>query len=138
VTLADGTVVTPVLRGGIAVTDGSGGGKVAGGSVLAHALSSAHAIAATGSTRIDFRNTRNASSRFGSKELPRRRYVARGCEVPEVRRRPFDPVTPRGGPRLRSVRASSKGKRRRVIVVVGILTVLVLAWLLFRAEARRR
>jgi hypothetical protein len=138
VTGADGTVVTPVLRGGVAVTEGSGGGAAAGGSVLVHALSNAHPIAATGSTRIDFRNTRNAPSRFGSKELRRRRYVAHGCEVPKVRRRPFDPVTPRAGPGVRSVRASSKGKRRRVIVVVGILTVLVLAWLLFRAEARRR
>jgi hypothetical protein len=40
------------------------------------------------------------------------------------------------GPTL-MVRASSNGEATQVIVVVGILTVLVLAWLLFRAEARR-
>jgi len=44
--------------------------------------------------------------------------------------------TSSAGPTL-TLWASSRGKRRNVIVVVGILTVLVLAWLLFRAEARR-
>jgi hypothetical protein len=102
--------------------------------VLAHALNSAHAIAAVGIIRmIGCLILRNAPS-VRRPDVRTSRAVER---FPGTSRRPFDLYFFVADGVYADPRASSKGKRRNVIVVVGILTVLVLAWLLFRAEARR-
>ena len=67
------------------------------------------------------------------------------CGLPHIRRArrrgsrassPFDLYSPRRRSPYAEIR-EEPGDRRNVIVMVGVLTVLVLAWLLFRAEARR-
>jgi hypothetical protein len=99
----------------------------------AHAASSTPTTTANGSARmIDARFVRNGPVSSKASYA----YALHAIRVPSSRR-PFDPYSSAGPRSYADREGGESGERRNVIVVVGILTVLVLAWLLFRAEARR-